>query len=40
MLERAQQARLTPIIWKKKNLWIKRFGSIDPLKESAHILLL
>jgi hypothetical protein len=25
---------------KKKNLWIERLGCINPLKESAHILLL
>jgi hypothetical protein len=40
MLERAQRTRLTRIIWEKKNLWIKRLGSTDSLKESAPILLL
>jgi hypothetical protein len=39
MLEGAQQTRPTPIIREKKNLWIKRLGSIDPLKEFAPILL-
>jgi hypothetical protein len=38
MLERAQRTRLTPIIQEKKNLWIKRLGSIDLLKESAPIM--
>jgi hypothetical protein len=38
-LERAQQKRLIPIIWEKKNLWIENLGSINPLKESTPILL-
>jgi hypothetical protein len=37
---KAQQTKLTPIIWEKKNLWNKCLGSIDPLKEFAPILLL
>jgi hypothetical protein len=38
-LERAQRRRLIPIIREKNNLWIENLRSINPLKESTHILL-
>jgi hypothetical protein len=36
--ERAQRRRRIPIIREKKNLWIERLRSINPLKEFTHIL--